>query len=258
MAAMRLTAATFAMLALACSLASCGKGQPTATHRVTAGAARSSAPPPESGGGGQLSRARAAAFASAVNLRAADVPGFRPVPREGGGSTPADKRRELEVQRCMGGVTAKEALGELSSMNFKRSASLAEQSVSSGVTVERSSAIAKKELEALRSSRGSSCIAHFLEQIFHSQSQGGTSVGPISIRHAVPPAPGTAGGFAWRVSASVIVHSVRIPFFMDILGFVYGPTEVTLLSTGLPVPFPAAAEQHLYLLLLDRAKAQHL
>jgi hypothetical protein len=42
---------------------------------------------------------------------------------------------------------------------------------------------------------------------------------------------------------------------MDILGFVYGPTEVSLLSFGVPEPFPAATEQHLFSLLLQRAKA---
>jgi hypothetical protein len=259
MAAMRLSAATLALFALAAALASCGKGQRTATRTVTAQAAtpRTAAPSEGGGGSGQLSSARAAAFARAVNLQAADVPGFRASPKEER-SSPTEKRRELEVQRCMGGVSEQETLGELGSPNFKRSATLAEQTVSSGVTVERSSAIAKRELDALRSARGSSCFAHFLEQTFKGQGQSGTGIGPISIRRGIPPAQGTAGGFGWRVSASVVVHSVRIPFYMDILGFVYGPAEVTLFSTGLPAPFPAAAEQHLYMLLLSRAKAQHL
>jgi hypothetical protein len=42
---------------------------------------------------------------------------------------------------------------------------------------------------------------------------------------------------------------------MDILGFVYGPARVTLFSSGALQPFPAAAEQRLFSLLLGRAKA---
>ena len=44
-------------------------------------------------------------------------------------------------------------------------------------------------------------------------------------------------------------------FYMDILGFVYGPARVTLFSSGALQPFPAAAEQRLFSLLLGRAKA---
>src|ERR1019366_6931793 len=73
-----------------------------------------------------------------------------------------------------------------------------------------------------------------------------------------PPAQGVTGSFGLRISTAIVVRSVRIPFYLDILGFVYGPTEVILQSSGIPVPFPAAAEQHLYTLLLSRAKAQHL
>ena len=49
---------------------------------------------------------------------------------------------------------------------------------------------------------------------------------------------------------------MRIPFYLDILGFIYGPTEVALFSSGVPVPFPAAAQQRLFLQLLARAKAR--
>ena len=40
-----------------------------------------------------------------------------------------------------------------------------------------------------------------------------------------------------------------------VLGFADGPLEVLLQTTGLPSPFPSALEEHLYLLLLNRARA---
>jgi hypothetical protein len=41
---------------------------------------------------------------------------------------------------------------------------------------------------------------------------------------------------------------------MDLLGFVDGPAEVVLLTSGLPEPFPAATEHRLFSLLIQRAK----
>jgi hypothetical protein len=44
-----------------------------------------------------------------------------------------------------------------------------------------------------------------------------------------------------------------VPFYADILGFLDGPAEVTLVSTGFPVPFPAQEEERLFTVLLSRA-----
>jgi hypothetical protein len=46
--------------------------------------------------------------------------------------------------------------------------------------------------------------------------------------------------------------------YLDILGFVYGPARVTLFSSGILRPFPAAVQQGLFSLLLARARAHHL
>jgi hypothetical protein len=54
------------------------------------------------------------------------------------------------------------------------------------------------------------------------------------------------------------VRGIKLPIYLDFLGFVEGPSEVTLLSSGLLRPFPAAVQQHLFALLLARAKAHRL
>jgi len=51
---------------------------------------------------------------------------------------------------------------------------------------------------------------------------------------------------------------MKLPIYLDYLGFVDGPAEVTLLSSGLLRPFPAAIQQRLFALLLSRAKAHRL
>jgi hypothetical protein len=51
----------------------------------------------------------------------------------------------------------------------------------------------------------------------------------------------------------VAADGAKVPFYADILGFLDGPAEVTLVSTGFPVPFPAQEEERLFTVLLSRA-----
>ena len=119
-------------------------------------------------------------------------------------------------------------------------------------------ALATSELAKLRSSHTKDCLKRYLSLLFKGSTYRGAVIGPVSIAEGSPPAAGTSGSIGLRISTSVSIRSVRIPFYLDILGFVYGPAEVSLLSSGLPVPFPAATQQHLFLSLLARAKAHRL
>ena len=83
-------------------------------------------------------------------------------------------------------------------------------------------------------------------------------MGAVHIQSGSPPAPGAAGSFGWRVSASFGVGGVTVHVYLDLLGFVYGPARVTLLSSGALRPFPALAQQRLYEVLLARARAHAL
>jgi hypothetical protein len=208
------------------------------------------------------SKSQAQAFARAVNLRATDVPGFK-VSAEHGHEheTAAEKQLERELLGCIGaggGAGHSSQLAEVSSKEFEREDKNGAQSVQSGVTVEPTAALAVKELAEVRSERGRDCFSHYLSLLFKGKKFSGASIGPVSISSGSPSAPGTSGSFGWRISTTITVHRVAVPFYMDILGFVYGPTEVSLLSFGLPEPFPAATEQHLFSLLLQRAKANSI
>ncbi len=259
---MRAIAVILALLASACLITACaGKGGQTRTRTVTVKAAATppSTPPASGAPKSQMTKTRALAFARAVNLRAEDVPGLRASLQGRQRSTAHEQRLSHELQQCVGGGGAGgQPVAEESSPSFQRRASIAQQSVSSEVTVARSSTIATRELNEIRSAHARSCFVHYLNGLFAGAAGQGSSIGPVSVAHGNPPAQGVTGSFGLRISAAIVVRSVRIPFYLDILGFVYGPTEVILQSSGIPVPFPAAAEQHLYTLLLSRARAQHL
>jgi hypothetical protein len=251
------------------SLTACGKGGSTTVVTVhDSGAATSgtkdgttgkpSTPPAKT-----PARQRALAFARQVNLTAADVPGFRPSSKHSTSSV-REKRLERAMVRCAGtagfGPAEDRASGrantlaEQSSKDFELKHGIIDFGVSSQVSVQASAAAARKGLQAIRSAHVRDCFSHYLQLLFAGEHVKGATPGPVSIQAGVPPAPGTAGGFGWRITATFNVRTLKVPIYLDFLGFVDGPAEVTLLSTGLIRPFPAEVQQHLFALLLARAK----
>ncbi len=125
------------------------------------------------------------------------------------------------------------------------------------MNVAHSPAEADAALHAIRSSRVRACFSRYLSALLKSQQHAPSeTVLGVSIASGTPPAPGTSGGFGWRVTAKLAVRGVPISLYFDILGFVIGPAQVTLTSSGTVEPFPARAQEQLYTELLTRARAQ--
>ncbi len=259
---MRRMAAIAVLLATGGSLAGCGKGGNLTTTTVTRSSAPQSTRTPGAGGkstapspsGGALALAQA--FARAVNLKPADVPGFR-VSSEHGRQpeTPAEKRLKPELRRCFGSSGEAKSLVEASSSKFERSAGLASQSVSSEVTVSQTRAPTAAELKASHSGHLPACLSHYFDLLLESQHIHGASIGPVSTREGAPPAPGMTGSVGLRFTATITIRGIRIPFYLDILSFTDGPAEVSLSSFGLPRPLPSEMEEQLFSLLVTRARA---
>jgi hypothetical protein len=242
-------------------LAACGKGgamdssaSGSGTHTRASTSTRRSSPAPRSGA---PSRARALAFAHAVNLTSRDVPGFA-VSDRSSSSSATEKRLERQMLQCSGIAGPAKAVAEQSSKSFRLKHGIIDLSVSSEVAVEPSAAEAQRTLAAIRSAHVRACFTRFLEQIFRRLRVQGASAGPVTIQSGTPPAPGMNGSFGWRVTATFNVKGLKLPIYLDFLGFIDGPSEVTLLSSGLLRPFPAEVQQHLFTLLLRRARASKL
>jgi hypothetical protein len=245
--------------------AGCGAGAhaPSTSSQATAAKAAdggAKAPGGGAGASGALTgsalaraQAKARAYARAVNLRTEDLPGFRL-------STTHEKaagmrKLELELLRCIGPQRAPKALAEAGSGDFERRFSIASVSVSSEVTVARTPALAAKQLAAYRSGRLPGCLSHYFGKLLESQKEHGAHVSPVSIRKGSPPAPGASGSYGLRFKATVALHGLRIPLYVDMFGFVEHSAEVSLLATGIPEPLPARAEEQLFRLLLERARS---
>jgi hypothetical protein len=264
------------------ALASCGKGgTSTVTVRASGTGTGSSSEPGASGNGSangtksspappaakSPSRERALAFAQAVNLTAEDVPGFTAKAKQSSDSA-REKKLGRELAQCTGATVLSSGEGNFpgegksvadeSSKDFELKHGVIDFSVSSGVSVQSSAAGARKGLQAIRSAHVRKCFSHYLQLLFAGQHVQGATPGPVSIQTGIPPAPGTSGGFGWRITASFTIRGIKVPLYLDFLGFVDGPAEVTLLSSGLIRPFPAEVQQHLFATLLARAKAHKL
>ena len=243
-----------ALLALALAgeaLAACGSGA-SSTRPSGSPAARSSA-----SASTQLTRRRALAFANAVNLTASDVPFFTPSSRSES-SSPSEQQAERQLRRCIGPAAPARGLAEVSSKNFQLKRDVLQLGVSSEVDVASSSAQAAKNLAAIRSAHVRSCFSRYLGELFKGPQFAGGAVSPVSIQSGTPPAPGTTGSFGWRAIAAFTVQSIKVHLYLDMLGFVDGPAQVTLFSSGVLRPFPAAVQERLFSLLLARAKAHRL
>jgi hypothetical protein len=228
-------------------LAACGSSHPAARTRSPEAAGTAA-------GGLSLTRSRALAAARAVNLTASDLPGFTASPGKQA-ETPRERRLERGLLRCVGPLGSNAKLAEASSAGFELKRGILQLGVSSEVSVAATPALASQTLAAIRSAHVRGCFARYLDALLRGQRNAGAAIGPVSIASGTPPASGTAGGFGWRVTATLAVRGIKVSFYLDILGFVYGPASVTLFSTGVVEPFPAAAQQRLFGVLLRRAKA---
>jgi hypothetical protein len=246
-----------AVFGLAVSLTGCG-GHGTFTGPATTSSTQAKAAP-KAAPSGPLTRSRAQAFARAVNLTARDLPGFT-ASRAGAERESATERRlQRRFLVCIGRrpSTVGSGSSEVGSPKFSR-AGVLDEGVSSSVSFLASGSVAAEELALLRSARARSCLSSYLQQLFAGRHYGRVSIRYVKISQGVPPAPGSTGGFAWRIRAGVALRGVLAPFYLDVLGFIYHRAEVRLSSTGLLVPFPAAAQEHLFRLLLRRAEAAPL
>lgn len=253
------------LVATAGLLAACGGSSHTAATTSAHSPPRANT---HTGEAKRLTKTQAIAFARAVNLTAADVPGFRVTSkRERETETAVEKRLERELVHCTGeSLNSSDELADESSKDFKLEHDILHFSVSSEVSVARTPALAAKELTAIRSKHVRGCISRYLNLLLKNQilkeQKSQAIINPnsisLSISHGTPPAPGATGSFGWWITATIAVHNVKLPFYIDILGFVYGPAEISLSSTGALRPFPAASQEHLYWLLLKRAETHSL
>jgi hypothetical protein len=220
------------------------------------------------GGGGiaSVGETRAIAFARAVNLRLADVPGMATLVAS------FETNNGPPYGGCTTRVAAADRVGVGESAWFRRSKARSRdrfavpvppvEGVHSVVYVMRESAVASQNVAAGQRVGAAECVA----RLRATEAAGGFSghePDKLGIRGSSIPFPLTGvSGYGLRVQgtlAAAYYHLKQRPaYYEDTFGFAVGPAEIVLHALGVGRPFPAAEERHLLSLLYDRAKLHAL
>ena len=201
---------------------------------------------------GPLTTARAKAFARAVNLTLADIPGAV-VSRH-----PEQSSAQTREDHCGAEGSSGQVIAEVDSPSFVRGAGLTRETISSGVAVGPSAAVAQAAIAFVASALGRACYAQILRRHLARQSSGGVSVQSVGLTalHVSLPVP----SFGVRILATLRSRGSRlsIRLYSDLLGFATGQSEVTFEASSLVQPEPRKTEEELLRLMLERARASAL
>ena len=232
---------TSLLVGAAATLFGCGGS----SHSSTASTASTSHSSP--------AKTRAIAYAHAVNLTLADVPGARIVAGEREDQAPPPAA--IRVARCAGAVDPRLRIIDIDSAKFALGAP--GQQVKSGVEVLPSAALAARNLAAVKSTRGQACLARFLSQAVLASTH--TQSGHVSISSLPNLLPGSQGYVGLRVRIPISTRNpingkqVQTQTTLDEFAFVAGSAEITLSARAIKAPIPTATERRLLALLTSRA-----
>lgn len=238
-------------------MAGCGSGGTQSSEPASAAihatdVANSSAPWRASA---PITKARALAFARAVNLTAADVPEAKA----------SNRRESSDHERTPCGLAGPQhELVSVPSAKLTRGTELEVEEIASAVDVVNSERFAAGDIAVLRSDKGRGCLEHELIRRYLDHAVGKRAddarIGRIQLSPLPVDAPGTTGSAGVRITETVTYSysETSVPVYIDFLVFTLGPAEVTVTAVSPVQPEPEATDQQLLQLLLKRAKATPL
>ncbi len=242
-------ASALGVVALAALLPGCGSGGSSSAATAATGTQRAASAhvPPAA----RMSKAQALAYAHAVNLRAANVPGTH------AGGVEREHHGSGDVARCIG-LDRPGNVMEVHSPSFESKEPGEYLGVESEVTVLPSAAAAARVVAAFHSHRTQACIGRIVEHSLSKLNRSRVHLGKPSFTWTFANIPGTEGSYAARFILPItsVKTGISSAYYIDVLGFVSGPAVVELLVASIPQPYSSASEERLLSLLLSRAKAQ--
>jgi hypothetical protein len=257
----RRLAAGVAIAASALFAAGCGSGgtqsshasnQPASAASQATDVASSSTPWRASA---PVTKARALAFARAVNLTAADVPEAKASHR------PASQGEEH--QPC-GLAGRQQELAGVVSPTLTRGSELELEEIKSGADVVSSERFAVGDVAVLRSTAGRACLERYLSRRYLRHAVGKRAfdahIGQIQLSPLPVQAPGSSESAGVRITMTISSSEseTSVPVYIDFFAFTLGPAEVTVSAASAVQPEPEATDRQLVSLLLQRARSTPL
>jgi hypothetical protein len=249
-------AAWLALATTAMLLAGCGGGSHTSSSSAAAG------------GRTPIASAQDRAYAHAVNLRAADVPGLVPTVRqkEGAGTflgrceKPAGdgETSGIPSQAFSQSLERKKGPGVLGVLSI-----YPEESVRSAVYTTTTSTGAAHSLDVAVGPVGQACLRRYFRGTTQVSSESGheepffTQVKVFPLHIQIEPVQIQGMRASASLAAGMTNTPNRQPYYEDLLGFSSGPHEIFLKITSSPSD-PGATERRLLTLLHSRTEAHKL
>jgi hypothetical protein len=205
-----------------------------------------------------ITKAQAAAYAHAVNLRASDLPDMDVSKPEHEEKAPT--HTGLQLARCAGELDPLPRVLARSSPIEEGEEEQAKEVISSSVEVLPTPAVAAEHDAASISPRGLRCLERYIPAALAKGNGRRVRYGPVTLRRLPDPLPGVAGSAAIELTTTLLgiprqVAPTPPHVYIDVLGFVSGAAEVNLVAVGFPEPVGEETEQRLISLLYARAQA---
>jgi hypothetical protein len=228
---------------------------------AVAGCGGNASAPAASAASPSITKAQATAYAHAVNLQAADLPGMSVASPESQALPP--KQVDREANRCIGNVNPDLSVVRIHSGTFTGAAEAEHEQIRSAVEVMPTETLAARNDAANRSQRALSCTARFAPRLLGKASTGRVHYGPLKVSRLPNPLPGIRGSFGIRIAITILgvpaaIEPTQPHLYVDVLGFLSGPAEVNLTATAFPEPVSEETEIRLLSLLHSRAEANKL
>jgi hypothetical protein len=258
-ARLRLAATCLVLATASAAVSGCGGSGPSVAHSATV----SPSPP--------ITKAKATAYARAVNLRAGDLPLASVFEPEGEG-------REHRYSRLAACERGADDVSPAHPIINRRSATLGWslpgefERFYSAVEVLPTAALTDRHNAANRSRRTLVCASRYLRSLFARGSAGRLEFGPVIVTRLPDPLPGVDGSFGYRIVTTVTAGGMAaremvdyttqqvkpIRLYFDLFGFIAGPAEINLTTMGTRQSVSKKVEDQLLVLLYGRAKAHRL
>jgi hypothetical protein len=194
------------------------------------------------------------AIARAINLRAADLPGFTSHPGGGNGASPFGSQINSTCSGLVGAGQHRRT-AHAGSPLFMSTSGLRSEEVQSAVEIEHSRRVVRHDLAVGRSKHTRVCIASVLGALKFTEQGTQFTITNVRVTPLRVVIPGTNGSFGLRINAAVSGVSISIPFTIDMIGIAVGRDEISLTAEGTDRRFPRKTEHRLTQLLVSRALA---
>jgi hypothetical protein len=206
-------------------------------------------------------KAQATAYAQAVNLRAADLPGMSVAELER--ESPPSKPMGRELERCVGTVNPDLRIVKIISAKFAGAVEAQHEQINSNVEVWPTATLAARNNAASQSRRATSCAERLLPRLLAKSSGARVHYGRVTVTRLPDPLPGVDGSFGIRIAVAILgvpaaIEPTQPSLYIDGFSFLSGPAEVSMLATAYPQPVSEEVSTHLLGLLHSRAEAHKL